>query len=908
MKAFSVKTITLLICMLALCTALSHAQPLTLADDASVKKGTLGNGLTYYLISDSSLKGTADYSLVRYFGFADDTTRWYFDLLGAMTLNRTYSFDEGQLLSFAARAGVSLGRDLDFECRNDCSVLSFRNIPSFSRPVSDSLLLAMANIAVFDDFDSTDVRRAGRMLESYRLYDRCDICVDSLRKFAASHNSLSRQALVIVGDIDAAALERDLSLIFLSQPAIHTARDERYVLFAASDSIQVSLCEDPANRYGILEVSYRSKALPLSIRGSVVRVITKQMREYMGDILVRRVRRLAEAEEFDLYECSARYGQDPSSRDAETFTLRLGVPQDQAARALRALAGELAHADACGFSMDEYRYARWRFDNLVPLPSAASARKRWLEKAIGNYIEGTSLASPYSERQYLKEHPLSDSLGRAYLNRFAAAMIDSHSNVCVSLSVPSAAAGNVPGADSLSRAFALGWERGCDSLYVSVSSADPFRRDSVKIPSFERLLKTRFTRDEPLTGKKAYTLSNGMKVYCNQTQDDGYFHFSFAYKGGFASFPGFVPGTGVFYRDIIRLDSIAGMSYSDFDRLMECYGIQIDYDITADHVGISGKAPHSEAAMAMRVMNAIVNYRTADTSAFTKYVHMSKAMLSTPGPSSLRRDKILDTLIFPNYKYTLYRRSEALDSLDYMTIRKDVQERLFRSGDLTVAFASGLSQQKMQELCCSNLGWLQKGRRTRFGTQQSEQTITGRVTSRMAFEMARPLKSLDMLFAVPCVYSADNLYKMHLAAELIKARVNSVLAPQAMGADVSGYFKTLPDGHCFMRVSVSAPVSVRLLSVMQDVRSVMFKDSGNDAMVLEMAKKELVMKLESAVNSPDYWIAIINERYVDNKDFYSSYAAKIQQISLEEVRGLINDFEKGGCAELLVRPSNDLTD
>ena len=96
------------IVIIVIAVTMLHALPASaqlvgiLEDDARIVRGTMPNGLAYYLVPNSSVKGYADFAFVQRNGLAmeDSSSLGMTYLMECMALTETHNFPDGAIFSF----------------------------------------------------------------------------------------------------------------------------------------------------------------------------------------------------------------------------------------------------------------------------------------------------------------------------------------------------------------------------------------------------------------------------------------------------------------------------------------------------------------------------------------------------------------------------------------------------------------------------------------------------------------------------------------------------------------------------------------------------------------------------------------------------------------------------------------
>lgn len=70
---------------------------------------------------------------------------------------------------------------------------------------------------------------------------------------------------------------------------------------------------------------------------------------------------------------------------------------------------------------------------------------------------------------------------------------------------------------------------------------------------------------------------------------------------------------------------------------------------------------------------------------------------------------------------------------------------------------------------------------------------------------------------------------------------------------------------------------------------------------LAIMKKQLKGTISLEMKDPMYWMNTITRRYLSGKDFTTNYAAKVDAVSVDKVRNILNALDKGCKVEYIVR-------
>ena len=222
------------------------AQPLP--EDLDVLSGKLDNGLTYFIRHSDNPKGTADFYIVHSVGSLQETDaqNGLAHFLEHMAFNGTKHYPDKEILNFLGAQGVRFGSNVNAYTSQTETVYSITSVPLVRQSFIDSVLMVLHDWSGNISCEPAAVEQErGVILEEWRtrsnqrskvfkmqadiVYTGCSklqrpvIGTTDVIKYANPQLLLDfyhkwyrpdLQAVVIVGDFDAAAMERRVKDFF----------------------------------------------------------------------------------------------------------------------------------------------------------------------------------------------------------------------------------------------------------------------------------------------------------------------------------------------------------------------------------------------------------------------------------------------------------------------------------------------------------------------------------------------------------------------------------------------------------------------------------------------------------------------------------------------------------------------
>lgn len=527
----------------ALCASTIGAQQAPrLADalpaDAAIVRGTLGNGLRYFVRRNTRPEHRAELRLVVRAGsiLEDDDQRGVAHFVEHMAFNGTRRFPKQAIVSFLERSGMRFGADLNAYTGFDETVYMLQ-IPTDSAPLLATALDVLQDWASSVTFDSSEfARERGVVIEEWRTgrgaeqrvmdrqfavqfkgsryADRFPIgtreSLDTATRAAAQrfYRDWYRpdlMAVIAVGDFDVATVERAIRSRFstLARPARLRPRP----LYDAPDhtDTRVVITSDHELPQSVAQVEW---LLPPRPRGTVGAWRRMLVGSIYTNLLSQRFGELSQRASTPFAFAYAGTGSPLPARDA--FTAAAVVKEGLFVDALAATLDEVERARRYGFTATEL--ARHKTNLLRSYERAVSEASKtesrvYANQLVTHVLRQTHIASP-SQMQRLAA-ALVPGITLDEVNDAARAWTPDH-NRTIMVSAPARPDVTLPTDSALRAVFA---HVRADTLeaYVDSTASAPLVAHP---PRAGRVVRATTVADLNIT---EWTLSNGVRVLLKPT-------------------------------------------------------------------------------------------------------------------------------------------------------------------------------------------------------------------------------------------------------------------------------------------------------------------------------------------------------------------------------------------------------
>ena len=851
----------------------------TLPTAPQIRTGLLDNGVTYYIVTNSTEKGKADIALVQRVGTASEDDRTAGDGLvrARGSLSSLPHFMTVSPQRFLSRNAIWPSQEGYVTVGSDATVYRFRDITlSYGREIVDSTLLML-----FDVISRSD----------NPLY--------------APQN----QAIVVSGDIDASALLNKMNMLSMLVTRREGLNMRRLYSWQDTDSARVRHLPSVPSAAS-LSVSYASARTPEENMATVQPLVSWRYAREFDILLRRRLERAFRREKLPVAGLSFRYRSSADGPGDEAYTLRLCTEPSRYEDALKTVASVLAELDNEGASVDEYVDVRNELNMELrrDFNSEVITNREYVGKCISAFLYGGSLASSKSDLEFFLTRNMEPGTATQLFNNYVAALLDPKRNLTI-------------GADTLllrpdraRQLFAASWEGRKDiPTAFQVSQGDTL---SLKTPSHKEKIKT--LAPEPLSGGQIWTFGNGIRVIYKEIPQQGVFHYAWLLNGGFAGLQGLRPGEGARLSDMLLLEEIGDMKGAAFRSMLAANGITMSPQVTLTDFRISGAAPDSRLPLLLKSMAALAGSRKVDKEAFDYYRRSSAVENRMDRTSIPVRRALLDSLLNPSSPFSGSRRSAALGDDFPSRAERYFASRFANMADGVFIIVGHFDENALKKTLSQYLGGFRTDKAAPNRFRHSVKPVSGHAVQ-VVGDAAAPMFDLRLTAATD--YTVDHFIAANLAARYLSDAVADALARRGWQSEAIWRFDLYPYD-CFsvnilssladpdgMPASTASSDSVALVA--SEVHEAIARTcaAGITADRLTACKSELASIFNSWSSDPETIISLLMLRYSFGKDIFTKYPEKVAAVGKDQVDKILKLLASGASAErrvLAARPLESL--
>ena len=836
---------------------LMHGNPLpSLGVAKEISKGSLPNGIEYYLVTNPSSKGFADYALAIKSACNPTEER--------NALENLAHFNGRKAYRFLAENGVGYSSFGLISHSEESSVYSFRNVPVHNQSVADSTLLMVMDLA------------------------------------AGSH---SHQAIVISGDINAAKIKERMELLSMTVSRIDADHQSDVYVWQPRDTMVMKQSQNLSPDVAMIRAIYSTERLPRENLNTAQPLLTQSYANILSELFVRRAKMAFRDAGIPLAHVETDYWDSSMSPGDERYYFSIYTSEEYAREAGLLMASVLSGIDGYGVEKKEFGLAKKKVTKAASRLSRMRylSNEEYVDKCISSYLYGSNLAAPSTTYGFIAANNLPVEQELPIFNSFASALLDSASNLVLRYDMPAMKDGN-----SLRKAFNEGWA----SPSVRPYEAKELSFDSVETP------KLRIKKDsgDPISGGRMLTFANGIRVVYKLLPTDGEFWYSLMLRGGSSSVPELKEGEAAFVGDMLGLSDVAGMKGWEFREALEAKGISMNAEVRVSDMRISGVAPTSELQLLMSALKQLGGSRTVNREAFDTYRAEEALRLDMAKMYPEDVLPLMDSLLRPDYHYSDPKNIDKIH--DDLPERADKSFDLAFSkiNDGLLVLVGDFDEEQLKKDLGRMLGGFgvqnKYAQRPRVPARLAFGSVTIREQSRSGVVGAAE-RSVNVALSAAAPFSVKSYMGFKIAAEGVRLALIEELADCGAYVDVvcrnevypiermSMFIRCRPADEAGLPSGMIPASAEEILAAVRKVVAELEKVTLSDK-DLKAFKTRLISEYESSLANPEGVIDAVLVRYSDGRDVVTGYKEAINSVSKDDIRNILQLVSSGAEVEYII--------
>ncbi len=885
--------------------------------DARIVKGTLANGLTYYVLPHKKPEKRAQIWLAVNAGsvLEDDDQRGLAHFVEHMGFNGTKRFPKQDLIAFLEKSGVRFGADLNAYTSFDETVYKLQ-VPTDKPEIVDKAVSVLRDWSDAVTFDPAEVEKErGVVLEEWRLgrgarmrlLDKQAPVVFRGSKYAeritigkpeiikgAPRETLVRyykdwyrpdlMAVVAVGDFDAAEMKAKIEKEFGSLPAATKPKPRPSIELPPHKETLVSVETDREMPTTSVTITTKLPRRPEASARDYRRAIVEQLHGAMLNARFDEIRRDPNAPFL-----SAQSGTSNFVRTADAFRESAIVKEDGIERGLGALLEEIARLEKHGFVASELDRAKKRL--LRSFERSAAERDKtdasdYAAEIVRNFLEGEAMPGREAELELVKRFLPTITLEE--LNGLSKTLAAGSRVITVTgpstIVRPTEAAILAIEKDVASRQIAP---------YADAAPTDPLMKEA---PAPGKIAKTSAVAE---VGVTEWTLTNGVRVIAKPTD----------FANDQVRMSAFSPGGTSLIKDADFISaqfadevvSQGGLGTFDAIQLRKALAgkvASVRPRISELEEGLTGGSAAGDLETMLQMAHLTFRAPRQDDQAFAAWRVRETAGVKNRRLSPERTFQE-DMLVFSTQNHPRRRPTtpEILDQIDLKKAMGVYQDRFADASDFTFLFVGNFEVEKLKALTEVYLGSLPTKKRKETWKDVKAFYPKGIKTNTVE-KGTEPKSQVVLTFHGDAKWSRDTENEMRMLIEVLRHRLRQTLREDlggVYGVSVGGAITRRPRQEYRLTVSFGcSPENVEKLkkAVFDEIKAV--QEKGTDEEMLAKIKETRRRSHEISLKDNGFWLRELERAYTygDDPKLILDEASLIEKVTSDHVRDAAKKYAK----------------
>ena len=899
--------------------------------DPNVKTGRLANGFTYYIRKNVEPKNRATLYLANKVGsiLENDDQQGLAHFMEHMSFNGTKNYPKNDLVNYLQKAGVRFGADLNAYTSFDETVYQLP-IPTDDPEVFKNGMQIMRDWAQDATLDVDEINKergvvleekrlgkgaAQRMQQQYlpvifngsRYANRLPIGTEevlknfkpeTIKSFYTDWYRPDLQALIVVGDIDVAAVEQQIKTQFadLKKPA------------KAKPRTQYNIPLSGTNQF----IAVTDKEFPVSVVQMIIKHPEQVIRtdaDYRGSIVQALFNRMMQARFVELtkqanppfLQAGGNIGGFLAGLDA--FTLFMVAKPGELEKGFKAALTESERIKKFGFTQTELDRAKQSY--LLQIESSFKEKDKTQSDAYVNeylqyFLKGQ--ASPGIEYEFTLTQKQTPEITLADVNELAKKYIVDKNRDIV-LMGPEKDKANLP-TEATVNAWAQSVATSNLEAYIDKVSDKPLLATKPKAGTIVSETKT------SELGITELVFSNGVKAILKPTD----------FKNDEINFTAFSPGGTSLYSDadfqsassaagIVRGSGLGEFDALQLPKLLNGKKVSVSPYITERSEGLSGYTSPKDLETALQLNYLYFTAPRKDPEIFKGFIAQQKGALANRenDPNSVYSDTVSAVL----GNYNIRRTGPTLQKVDQINLDRAFEiykERFTDASDFTYVLVGNFDVEKIKPLLAQYLGGLPSVKRVESAKDLGIKAPAG-VVNKTVYKGSEPKSTVRLVFTGDYTYNEENNNVLDALGEVLQIKLIERLREDEGGVYSPGAFfnySKYPTGRYSFTIAFGCgPENVDKLIAASLDEIAKIRKNGAQALDIEKFIAEERRSTEVQLKENSFWLSYLVNQYQNNEDpkLILNHLTALKAISPEVLKAAANKYLSGtNVIQLVLQP------
>ncbi|MDO5523091.1 MAG: insulinase family protein [Bacteroidia bacterium] len=916
------KRILLLSLILLGMTAMAQQNPPQPIDE-NVRKGTLENGLTYYIRQNKLPENRADFYIAQKVGSMqeEDNQAGLAHFLEHMAFNGTKNFPGKNMLNYLQDNGMRFGANINAYTSLDETVYFLTDVPTTNQNLVDSVLLVLhdwSNGILLEEEELENERgvireewRTGGGAQ-FRLWKKMlpvmykdskyanrlpigDIDVinnfkpEEIRTYYKKWYRPDLQGIVVVGDFDADQMEARVKELFSKIPAPVDPAERVYFPVPDNEEPIVSIATDPEATRTSIMVFYKHDTLPDEIKLSQAGLVINYIKSAAAAMINERFQDIVQKPNAPFIGAQAYDGEYFIAKTKDAWTVAGASADDKIKDAIAAMIRETERMKRFGFTASEYERARTNI--LKSYENAYNNRDKernssYSREYVSSFINNEPI--PGIEYEHNMINMIAPNIPVEAINQAVAQLIGDE-NMVISISGPEREGLAYPTEDELIAVIDAVKAENIEA-YVEEVSNEPLIATP---PAPGKITKTE--KDEAL-GATVWTLQNGMKVILKSTDfKDDQIMMTGTSVGGFSQYAEQDPVNARMMGSVMTLGGVGNFSATGLTKALAGKTASARPGISLTTQDFNGSSSIRDFETMLQLVYLYFTAPRSDDDAFQSYMQRMETQLRNQEAEPMVAFSDAATKgLYGDNPLTMRTKVDDLAKVDYKRIMEMYKQQFRNPGSFTFTFVGNIDEEKVkpviEQYLASLPGQAVKGE---FIAVPMD-FLKGKSENIFQREMQNPKASTFIATTGNMERSQKNLILMSMFDQILDIVYTEKVREDeggTYGVYSQGAISRYPQGQTALQIIYDTdPEKVDDLNVIihRELKSI--ADNGPRAEDFSKVKEYMTKRYDENLKENSYWMNILDTKYFYGEDNHSNYLSTLSAITANDVKNFVQEF------------------
>lgn len=921
MKKRQFATLLLMLVAVLPFVGISAQQMQQLPMDKDVRYGKLENGLTYYVRSNKLPENRVNFYIAQKVGSIqeEDSQRGLAHFLEHMCFNGTTNFPDDRIVKYCESIGVKFGANLNAYTSTDETVYNINDVPVNESNIDSCLLILhdWANDLILAekeiDKERGVIHEEWRMRSSasMRIYERqlpvlypgskyghrlpigtMDVIdnfkYDELRAYYKKWYRPDFQGVVVVGDIDAAAMEAKIKALFspIKMPENPVAY-ELYPVPANNEAIY-AIDKDKEQQRAIIQMMFKHEPFPVEYKNTPVYFAQNLLNSLVTSALSARLNELSQKADCPYLAAGVSDGTYLVSKTMDAFNVVVLPKPGQDAEAVKAVMTEVERVRRFGFNASEIIRAREEFiSRFETIYNNRDKQKHefYTQQYVRHFLDGEPI--PDIETEFNAYKMLAMQLPtETYSQYFPELVASVDTNFVVLAMYPEKDDVVVPTAEVLKKAIA---EARASELTAWVDNV----KDEPLVP--ELPAKGKIVSEEPAAfGYTCWTLENGARVYYKVTDfNDSEVLMRATSFGGKNAIDTKDMVNLHLMPDVINSTGLGNFKSTELEKKLA--GKQASCSVSMGEVteNLVGNSTPKDLRTLFELMYLRFQTPADDPEAYNNLIAMLRSQLENAEkvPDMAFSDSITAT-VYGHHPRKQRVRFADLDKADYTRIKQLYAERFNNGGDFDFFFTGAINVDSLRLFTEQYIAPLKPQQQREAYVDLGINPVKKVVDNHFARKMETPQAMIVQLWHGDLKYNIKNDVMLNALGAILSQRYLKSIREEgglaySVGANGAAQFGADETYSLQVYCPGVKPEKIDSALMLMEVAIEDIAKTGVTEEELDKVKKFELKDYADSQKKNNYWHGLIINQVQWGKDRQAGYEAAIQKLTSKDIQKFV---------------------